>query len=453
MRLGPAPGGGVPLAAARLPRSALRARALPRAHLRRQRRAAARARRRLPARAPAARAGAARRMGLADRADDPPAALSGGEQQRVAACAALAHAPALLLADEPAGELDARTARTVYRLLGELVAHARDDARDRQPRRGRDRARRPRRARARRAHQRRAACAAAPSGSWSAAAAGCGCPRAPATRRASAGVRAGEAGEGEVRLVRRRHRRAGRGGATPEREAPDGGEVVCELRGIDKRYGSGARAHQVLVRLRGRVQARPAGGRRGALGLRQDDAAAPHRRPRAPGRGLGDRRRRRSRRARPRGARRAPPRPHRLGRPGARASCPSRPRSRTCCSPRRSTAAAARRSTSPRRARWLERLGLADCVDRAADRLSAGERQRVAIARALARRPDVVLLDEPTARLDQESAALVAGLLVSAARLSRRRRDLRDARRAADAARRRGDPPRRALSWRQSSPR
>ena len=61
-------------------------------------------------------------VGLADRADDLPAELSGGEQQRVAACAALAHGPSLLLADEPAGELDAGTAQMVYRLLGELVA-------------------------------------------------------------------------------------------------------------------------------------------------------------------------------------------------------------------------------------------------------------------------------------------------------------------------------------------
>jgi len=61
------------------------------------------------------------RVGLADRADDLPGSLSGGEQQRVAVCAAVAHRPGLVLADEPAGELDAENAATIYRLLGELV--------------------------------------------------------------------------------------------------------------------------------------------------------------------------------------------------------------------------------------------------------------------------------------------------------------------------------------------
>jgi ABC-type glutathione transport system ATPase component len=55
------------------------------------------------------------------RLDDRPELLSGGEQQRVALCAALAHRPRLLLADEPAGELDAESAETVYALIGELV--------------------------------------------------------------------------------------------------------------------------------------------------------------------------------------------------------------------------------------------------------------------------------------------------------------------------------------------
>ena len=61
------------------------------------------------------------RVGIAERGDHRPAALSGGEQQRVAFCRALANKPQLLLADEPTGNLDPDTSDRVFDALMELV--------------------------------------------------------------------------------------------------------------------------------------------------------------------------------------------------------------------------------------------------------------------------------------------------------------------------------------------
>jgi len=60
-------------------------------------------------------------VGIAEHADKLPSTLSGGEQQRAAIARAIANDPPLIVADEPTGNLDTRTAASIFALFEDLV--------------------------------------------------------------------------------------------------------------------------------------------------------------------------------------------------------------------------------------------------------------------------------------------------------------------------------------------
>jgi ABC-type lipoprotein export system ATPase subunit len=342
------------------------------------------------------------RVGLGGRGGDRPGALSGGEQQRVAVCAAVAHRPRVLLADEPAGELDARNAARVYGLLGELVRDARGTAvivsHDAAAAAIADRL----------VHVRdgRVVEEARPGG-----------PRSLVVSH------------GWVRLPQQLFEQAGRPGrldavfedgrfvleplepAAPAAErapvaaAVDGG-TVASLRDVVKAYGD----RRVLD---GISREFPAGaltavvGRSGSGKTTLLHLLAGLDRPSAgevlvAGVELGalDR------------SRLAELRRSHVGlvtqEPGLVPYLSARENVELGLALRG-------REPEPAAAALAE-VGLAERLDLPAARLSAGERQRVAIARALAAGTSLLLVDEPTARLDEESARVAGRLLARAAR-------------------------------------
>ncbi len=361
------------------------------------------------------------RVGLADAAAARPHELSGGEQQRVAVCAALAHRPRLLLADEPAGELDEANLRVVYDLIRELarveratvVLVSHDPAvaevveRAVHVRDGRVSSETIAAAGVRDA-------AVVGRGGWlrlsedALRAAGVG--RHAAVTPARDGLVVGPLpGEpvGDARATT-----AGAASRTTGRRL---GAPVAEVRGVVVGFGDERRRRVVfdgltttfdrglltvvtgrsgsgkstLLRLLAGLE-RPSTGDVDVLGQslgRLDRAALAAFRRRHVALVAQD--------------------------TGLVAFLGARENVALALTLRGRDAADAERSAQS----WLDVLGIGHRLEQPVHRLSAGERQRVAVARALAAEPDLLLVDEPTSRLDEANAATVAALLADAARV------------------------------------
>jgi len=357
------------------------------------------------------------RVGLADKRLSRPGELSGGEQQRIAVCAALAHRPRLLLADEPTGELDAATAALVYELLGEL---AREEgcttvvvSHDVESTSIADRIIRIR--------DGRVSEEAGRAGDETLVVARGGWLRLPEELLARAGIgeraRAELAGRGIVVTP------AGPAAAEADADAADSpvapapavdGRVVAEVQGLQKSYGHGAQKRVVLAGLNASFATAklvavtgPSGSGKTTLlhllaGIAEADAGDVA----VFGRRMADL---------DREARAALRRDHVavIGQdPGLTPFLSAQENVELGLALRGIGADEAHE----RALEALTRVGLAERAEQRTARLSAGERQRVAIARAVAAGAGLLLADEPTARLDEANALAVGALFSRLAR-------------------------------------
>ena len=353
------------------------------------------------------------RVGLPGAGDARPSELSGGEQQRVAVCAALAHRPDLLLADEPGGELDTVSATAVYQLIGELarehgsavVMVTHDPAATAIA----DRTVQIRDGRLSDETQNGQAAIVVGRGGWL---------RVPEHLLVEAGI-GGRAQaslhQGDVVLRRfgEAASAAAPASATRAASADPAAGPAAQLKGIAKSYGAGRLRRQVLDGLShafptGRLSAvvgRSGSGKTTVLrllaGLELPDAGE----VRVLGEQLAGR---------------------------DRSALADFRREYVACVAQEPDLVAmltavenvalglSVRGVAPAEAdeaarTWLIRVGLEQRLDHRVTHLSGGERQRVAIARALSAQPQVMLVDEPTSRLDQVNAGVVGRLLADAA--------------------------------------
>jgi ABC-type lipoprotein export system ATPase subunit len=328
------------------------------------------------------------RVGLLDRRHALPDELSGGQQQRVAICAALAHRPRLFIADEPTGELDATNAAEIYELIGLLSREAGATtvlvSHDPRSAAVADRVVQIRDGRV----SSEDGDAVVNRGGW---------VRIPALE-GSARVRLEEAPNAIVIRVRER-------APEPAVAEPTVGEVVARTTALAKSYGDTAVLRDLSLEFAaGRLTAVTGRSGSGKSTLLQLLAGLD-----LPTSGE----------------------VHVLDQPVSRLDATRRALLRRAhigvvsqgsdlvpflsAQETVELALALRGVETQAAGETLAAVGLGELAHQRVARLSMGERQRVAVARALAARPQLLLADEPTARLDEANARAVGALFAELA--------------------------------------